>query len=54
MDEATPIWYRLRIDLATMRVLRVRMIADGHYMTQRFTSFDEPVSIQPPEGADGR
>lgn len=49
-DEATPVWYRLTVDLATMRVLHTRMIADGHFMTQRFNGFNEPVSIEPPDG----
>jgi copper transport protein len=48
MDEATPVWYRLTIDPATMRVVRVRMIADSHFMTQRFHAFNRPLSIQPP------
>jgi hypothetical protein len=48
MDEATPLWYRLWIDPATMRVVRVRMIAEGHFMTQRLHSFNEPVLIEPP------
>jgi copper transport protein len=52
MDEATPVWYRLWIDPATMRVLRVRMIAEGHFMTQRFHSFNEPVQIESPPKVD--
>jgi hypothetical protein len=52
MDEATPVWYRLWLDPATMRVVRVRMIAEGHFMTQRFHSFNEPLRIEPPAEAD--
>ena len=48
MDEATPVWYRLTIDAATMRVVRVRMIADGHFMTERFHDFNRPLRIAPP------
>ncbi|MGH2847096.1 MAG: hypothetical protein ACRDL0_13930, partial [Thermoleophilaceae bacterium] len=48
MDDATPIWYRLWIDPATMRVVRVRMIAEGHFMTQRLFAFNRPVEIEPP------
>jgi copper transport protein len=48
MDEATPLWYRLSIDPATMRVVRVRMIAAGHFMTQRLHAFNRPLAIEPP------
>jgi copper transport protein len=48
LDEATPVWYRLSIDPATMRVVRVRMIAEGHFMTQRLHAFNRPVQIEPP------
>ena len=47
-DRGTPAWYRLTIDLTTRRVLRARMVADAHFMWQRFTSFDDPVRIRPP------
>lgn len=50
MDHGTPVWFRLTIDLRTMRVLRVRMIARAHFMRQRFFDFDEPVRIEPPAG----
>ncbi len=48
-DGATPVWYRLWLDLPSHRVRRVRMIADGHFMTQRYFAFDRPVSIEPPD-----
>lgn len=48
MDEATPVWYRLSIDPATMRVMRVRMIAQAHFMTQRLQAFNRPLTIEPP------
>lgn len=47
-DSGTPAWYRLTIDRATRRVLRARMIAGGHFMSQRFAAFDAPVRIRPP------
>jgi copper transport protein len=53
MDEATPVWLRLAIDLRTMRVQRVRMIAERHYMTHRFRAFNAPLVIRPPR-RDGR
>ncbi len=43
-----PFWFRLRIDLASMRVLAMRMITVGHFMDQRYYAFDAPVRIRPP------
>jgi len=48
MDPGTPAWWRLWIDLDTMRVIRDRLIASGHFMTQRYVAFNEPLEIQPP------
>jgi copper transport protein len=48
MDPGTPVWYRLTIDLATHRVVAVRMIADGHFMSQRYHAFNEPLRILAP------
>jgi copper transport protein len=47
-DQASPIWYRLTIDRATDRVLRERMIAQGHFMSRRWFAFNQPVQITPP------
>ena len=47
-DRGTPAWYRLTIDESTGRVLRVRMIADSHFMWHRLGAFNEPVTIRPP------
>jgi hypothetical protein len=50
MDPATPVWLRIRVDLDTMRVREVRMISKAHFVTQRFSDFDQPVRIQAPRG----
>jgi len=47
-DPATPVWFRLRIDRRTGRVLSERMIARGHFMSRRYFDFDAPVRIEPP------
>lgn len=47
-DAAAPTWYRMTIERATGRVRQVRMVADGHFMTQRFRAFDRPVRISAP------
>jgi hypothetical protein len=41
-------WLRLRIDLATMRVLRLHMTTAGHFMRQRYFDFDRPIHIDAP------
>lgn len=53
MDEGTPVWFRVSVDLKTHRVLTERMITKGHFMDSRYFAFDEPVSIAPPESIDG-
>jgi len=47
-DPATPVWYRLRIERGTRRIVGERMIAEGHYMSRRYFGFDRPISIVPP------
>lgn len=48
MDPGTPVWTRLTIDLATYRVLAARVIADAHFMDQRFSAFDAGLSVTRP------
>lgn len=45
---SVPFWFRLRIDLASMRVVAMRMITVGHFMDQRYFAFNAPVRIRPP------
>lgn len=47
---ATPVWYRLWIDIGTHRVLKTRMIAGGHFMTDRYSRFDQRPPIGAPKG----
>jgi copper transport protein len=51
MDPATPVWYRLRIDLSTMRVVSDRMVTKAHFMTRRYYGFNEPLEIRRPANA---
>jgi hypothetical protein len=48
MDQGTPAWWRLYIDLHTHRVLRDRLVTYGHFMTQRFAAANRPLRIAPP------
>ena len=48
-----PIWYRLWIDDQTDRVLRLEMRTEDHLMDQRYTDFNEPVTITPPRRQAG-
>lgn len=52
MDEATPVWMRLKIDLATFRVSEVRAITANHSMTQRFFAFNRRLEIRAPRKDD--
>jgi hypothetical protein len=49
---AALVWFRFRIDLRTNRVLALRMITSGHFMSQRYGRFDRRPSIQPPPTAN--
>jgi copper transport protein len=48
MDPATPVWFRLQIELSTGRVLKDRMITKAHFMDRRYFAFNEPIEIKPP------
>jgi copper transport protein len=48
MDPATPVWFRVHIELSTGRVLKDRMITKAHFMDRRYFAFNEPVKIEPP------
>lgn len=45
--EPIPAWFRLFVD-ARGRVLRADMLAPSHFMEQRFSAFNAPLSIVPP------
>ena len=49
MDEATPVWLRLTVDLATGRVAGERMVSPAHFTTSRYDRFNRPLRIAPPE-----
>lgn len=42
-----PAWFRLLVD-AHGRVLDAEMLAASHFMRQRFSAFNAPISIEPP------
>jgi len=50
MDEGTPVWLRLTVDLATGMVTGQRMVAPAHFATSRYDRFNRRVRIAPPEG----
>jgi hypothetical protein len=50
MDPGTPAWWRLEVDLRTMLITGGRLIATGHFMTQRYYGANRPVRIEPPPG----
>lgn len=43
-----PIWFRLWVDAEGL-VRRAEMRAEGHFMDHRYSDFDAPLSIEPPD-----
>lgn len=54
IQDVGPVWLRLRLDLTHRRLLRLRMITAGHFMTQEWGAFNRPLKIRPPVTATGR
>jgi hypothetical protein len=50
MDPATPVWLRLVVDDRTGRVVRERLVTKAHFMRSRYFAFNEPLSIEIPDG----
>ena len=48
MDEGTPVWFRLTVDLATHRVVAERMAARARFIDTRFVDFGERFRIEAP------
>jgi len=53
MDEGTPVWFRLAIDLNTHRVLTESMATKAHFMDSRYFAFDQAVRISEPAAGRG-
>jgi hypothetical protein len=49
MDEGTPVWVRLTVDLASGRVLGVRMATKGHFTSTVYSRFERPTTIALPD-----
>lgn len=50
MDQGTPAWWRLYIDVQTHRVLRDQLVTYGHFSTERFSAINAPLLINAPRG----
>lgn len=48
MDEATPVWLRLTVDVATGRVLRLSGATKAHFARSRYGQFNRPTTIRLP------
>jgi copper transport protein len=48
MDPGTPVWVRLRVDVASGRVTHERLVAPARLIEHRFGAFDRPVDVSPP------
>lgn len=51
VQPAYPAWYRLWVDEANGRILRLEMRAERHVMDQDYGPFNQPVTIHPPDVA---
>jgi hypothetical protein len=49
MDEGTPVWFRLTVDLATDRVVAEQMTARARFLDTRFVDFGRRFRIEAPE-----
>ncbi|HEY6460855.1 MAG TPA: hypothetical protein VIY73_11915, partial [Polyangiaceae bacterium] len=47
-DPRTPAWFAITVDARTQRTLDLRMITTAHFMHERYSSFDAPLSVVPP------
>jgi hypothetical protein len=47
-EPGAAVWWRLRIALSSLRAKSSHLIAQGHFMTQRYYHFNRPVAISPP------
>jgi hypothetical protein len=48
LDPSVPAWFTIRVDPETGRTLDLGMTAAAHFMTERYSGFDEPLEIVPP------
>jgi len=49
MDEGTPVWFRLTVDLATGRVLAETTATKAHFNRARYDHFNRPTTIALPD-----
>lgn len=48
-----PAWFRLWADRKTGRILRLEMLAEGHFMYQDYLASNGPVKVRPPPACAG-
>ena len=48
-DPSLPAWFEIALDPRTYRPLQLQMTAAAHFMHHRYTDFNRPVRIVPPE-----
>ena len=51
LDHGYPVWYRLRMDLATGRVRRASLLTPANRIEDRYSGFDTSIEIEPPPAA---
>ena len=48
LDPTIPAWFEAQVDRRTFRTLDVHMTAAAHFMHDRYSRFDAPLTIRPP------
>jgi copper transport protein len=50
LEPRSPAWFTVTFDRKTLHPLVLEMIAPAHFMHQRYTAFNAPLTIEPPPG----
>jgi copper transport protein len=48
LDPRSPAWFTVTFDRRTLRPLDLDMIAAAHFMHERYTAFNTPLTVEPP------
>jgi uncharacterized membrane protein len=49
LDPRSPAWFTVTFDRKTLRPLELDMIAAAHFMHERYTAFNTPLTVEPPK-----
>jgi hypothetical protein len=49
LDPRSPAWFTVTLDRKTLHPVQLQMVAAAHFMHQRYTAFNAPLTIAPPK-----